>query len=477
MFGDGKANLSLTRSSGLRLPKSWRWLLLIIFIEAAVVLTIGLPLVMSEGPWGHFVWPGVVPDVVVLLTAPIVVYAATSLVRQQHRERSAASRTARLMDTVLSTSREWLWAVGPDGRFTFSGPACLELTGYEPSELLGRHIRLVLDSGDLTDALQPAPSSAGTSTKSDGLVTVCRHRNGCTVLVEVSGRPLTDERGRYGGFEGTIRALDAAAAQAFAAAETRARVEAMITDRTLLTAFQPIRDLASGSVLGAEALTRFLSSPGISPEVWFVEAASVGLDVELEILALETALEAAEGLPLHIYVAVNLSPRACLDRRLPKILENSPIPTRRIVLEVTEHHQVVDYATLAAALTPLRRSGLRIAVDDAGAGFASMRHILWLKPDFIKLDRDIIAGIDTDPGQRALGAAMVGFATEINAALVAEGIETAAELTSVTALGMATGQGYLLGRPSVKPEDWTLWAEKRPDQGWSQTTTRPTAAD
>jgi EAL domain-containing protein (putative c-di-GMP-specific phosphodiesterase class I) len=156
---------------------------------------------------------------------------------------------------------------------------------------------------------------------------------------------------------------------------------------------------------------------------------------------------------------VNLSPRACLDRRLPTILENSSIRARRIVLELTERHQVIDYETLAAALAPLRSSGLRIAVDDAGAGFASMRHVLQLRPDLIKLDRNIIAGIDTDPGQRALGAAMVGFATEIDAGLVAEGIETEAELTSVTTLGMTAGQGYLLGRPSVRPEDWALWCE------------------
>lgn len=128
---------------------------------------------------------------------------------------------------------------------------------------------------------------------------------------------------------------------------------------------------------------------------------------------------------------------------------------------MTERHEVLDYEPLATALSPLRRAGLRIAVDDAGAGFASMRHILELKPDLIKLDRDIIAGIDTDPGQRALGAAMVGFATEIGAGLVAEGIETDAELEMVARLGMGTAQGYLLGRPSTEPEDWAQWRERR----------------
>jgi EAL domain-containing protein (putative c-di-GMP-specific phosphodiesterase class I) len=142
---------------------------------------------------------------------------------------------------------------------------------------------------------------------------------------------------------------------------------------------------------------------------------------------------------------------------LAAAIVDSAVPPRRIVLEVTERQEVGDYAPLAAALAPLRRAGLRIAVDDAGAGFASMRHILQLKPDLIKLDREIIAGIDGDPAQRALGAAMVGFACEIGAVLVAEGIETEAELAAVTKLGMTAAQGYLLGRPSLRPEDWVSW--------------------
>lgn len=123
-------------------------------------------------------------------------------------------------------------------------------------------------------------------------------------------------------------------------------------------------------------------------------------------------------------MALNLSPLACLDPRLRVLLTDSGIPGRRIVLEVTERHQVEDYELLAAALSPLRRSGLRVAVDDAGAGFASMRHILQLRPDLIKLDREIISGIDTNNAQQALVAAMVRFASEIGAVLVAEGIET-----------------------------------------------------
>lgn len=430
---------------------------MIIGVEAGVALSIRVPLLFGQQPWAGFPGPVWIPDLLALLLVPVVVYVAWRLVQQQRRERSEAAKASHLLDTVLTTSREWLWATGPDGRFTFSSPACRDLTGYEPVELLGRHFSLVIEPGDLAAAQRNRQGREDADGAWSGLVTVCRHKDGARVIVDVSGRPLRDAAGREKGFEGTSRALDAGAVDALASGEVRSRVEAVLASRTLLTAFQPIRSLDTGAMIGAEALTRFLSAPGISPEVQFAEAASVGLSLELEILALETALTAAQGPPASVYVAVNVSPAVCLDRRLAGVLEGSGIPARRIVLEVTERHRVEDYGPLAAALAGLRRGGVRIAVDDAGAGFASMRHILQLRPDLIKLDRDIIAGIDTDPGQRALGGAMVGFAREIGAVLVAEGIETGGELDAVTTLGMCSGQRYLLGRPSVRPEDWAHW--------------------
>jgi EAL domain-containing protein (putative c-di-GMP-specific phosphodiesterase class I) len=224
-----------------------------------------------------------------------------------------------------------------------------------------------------------------------------------------------------------------------------------------MAAFQPIHSLSTGAVIGAEGLTRFVSSPVRSPEAWFADAASIGRGPDLEFLAMETALLGALKLPPELYVAVNVSPSTCLDPRLGGILQRSGLPMRRIVVELTEHCAVANYEPLAAALGPLRQSGLRVAVDDACAGFASMRHIVQLRPDMIKLDRTIIAGIDTDPAQRALGMAMVSFATEIGASLIAEGIETDTELAIVTELGMNAGQGYLLGRPSLRSEEWSRW--------------------
>jgi EAL domain-containing protein (putative c-di-GMP-specific phosphodiesterase class I) len=207
--------------------------------------------------------------------------------------------------------------------------------------------------------------------------------------------------------------------------------------------------LGTGEVVGVEALTRIIGPPFRSVDQWFTDAESIGRGLELEFLALKMALAAAAGLPAHVYVAVNLSPSACLDVRLSGIVRKSGLRPERIVVELTERSPVADYARLTAALAPLRSAGVRIAIDDVGAGFSSMRHILRLNPELIKLDRSIVAGVDTNPGQKALLAAMLSFSSHIGAGLVAEGIETSSELATLAELGVKTGQGYLLGRPSV----------------------------
>lgn len=236
-----------------------------------------------------------------------------------------------------------------------------------------------------------------------------------------------------------------------------ARIEAVLKGRMLMTAFQPIHDFAIGGVVGAEALTRFVSTGSDTAEDWFAGARDMRLGSDLEFAALESALTAAKELPDHLYVAVKLSPSTCLDPLLAGLLERSGIAPERIVLELTEALTNEQPAALVAALAPLRRCGVRLAVDHAGSYFASMRHIRDLRPDIIKLDRNLIAGIDTDNLRHALGEAMVGFAEQIGAVTVAQGIETSAELAAVTDLGMAAGQGYLLGRPTTLRADWNCW--------------------
>ncbi|MET1065940.1 MAG: EAL domain-containing protein [Arthrobacter sp.] len=383
-----------------------------------------------------------------LLLGTAFLHACWLLLREHHRDRSAASRTTQLVDALLT--REFLWAIGPGGRFTFSSPASLELLGYHPSELVGRPCSLVIDLNDLRAArAHPAAESA--------LVLLARHKDGSRVLVEVSGGPGTGRTGRPSGFEGLGHRLDGQTERNLIAARARVRIDDVLATRTLVTAFQPIYSLETRTVIGAEALTRIVSSPVRPPETWFAEAASVGRGLDLEFLAMETALRAAGQLPENLYVAVNLSPEACLDPRLSDILVGCGLPAWRIVIELTERAAVTEYGPLLLALAELRQSGLRIAVDDAGAGFASMRHILQLKPDLIKLDRSIIAGIHEDRCKSALGAALVSFAEATSAKLVAEGVETQAELSAVAELGIDSAQGYFLGTPSVSTAEWLGW--------------------
>ena len=235
------------------------------------------------------------------------------------------------------------------------------------------------------------------------------------------------------------------------------RVEAVLKDRMLITAFQPIHDLANGGVVGAEALTRFVSTGSDAAEDWFAGARDVRLGSDLEFASLESALTAAKDLPESLYVALKLSPSTCLDPLLAGLLERSGIPPERIVLELTEALTSEQPAAIVAALAPLRRNGVRLAVDHAGSYFSSIRHIRHLRPEIIKLDRALIAGIDTDTLRHALGEALVGLAEQIGAVAIAQGIETCAELAAVTDLGMAAGQGYFLGRPTTLRADWNAW--------------------
>jgi EAL domain-containing protein (putative c-di-GMP-specific phosphodiesterase class I) len=227
--------------------------------------------------------------------------------------------------------------------------------------------------------------------------------------------------------------------------EKRVRVAALIERADLSIAYQPICDMASGDVVGFECLSRFSGAPQRGPDRWFAEAAEVGLGAELELTAIRMALSALSLLPDTTYLAVNVSPETIRRGDLHTAFVG--LPAHRIVVEVTEHAQISDYDEIRAPLESLRRRGIRLAVDDAGAGYASLRHILNLRPDLIKLDMGLTRNISLDPARRALASALITFAKETQSQIIAEGVETAAELATLRALGADKAQGYHLGRP------------------------------
>ena len=223
------------------------------------------------------------------------------------------------------------------------------------------------------------------------------------------------------------------------------RIEDVLDNEDIEIIFQPIIDLTTSSLAGHEALARFGAAPVRPPNEWFAEAEGVGLGGPLEMLAVRSALQQVDHLPDHTYVSINVAPATAIHPELAELLE--PYHDR-VVVELTEHDQVEQYDQLRAALERLRRAGIRIAIDDAGSGYASLKHILRLNPDIIKLDIDLTRDIHRDRARRALAAALVAFADSIGASITAEGIETVDELDTVRELGISCGQGYYLGRPA-----------------------------
>ena len=213
--------------------------------------------------------------------------------------------------------------------------------------------------------------------------------------------------------------------------------------------FQPIYSLTGGDVVAVEALTRFDSDPYRTPDVWFAEATTVGLGNELELVTMRAALAAANDLPAEISLSLNASPSVLADRRFLELLDTHP--TRPIIVEVTEHAIIDDYSRLDLVRAALRARGIRLAVDDAGAGFASLRHIVRLAPDIIKLDTALTHGVQHDPVRRCLADCLIRFAEQTGSTLLAEGLEEDADLAIWMQLGAHAAQGYLLARPDTAP--------------------------
>lgn len=234
----------------------------------------------------------------------------------------------------------------------------------------------------------------------------------------------------------------------------RKNTESVLYEDLLSVVWQPIFSLRDGSIKGIESLARFQTTPARPPDLWFREAASVGLASILEERAIEQSLQVLQTTPAPLYIACNVSADTICAGILKDVFQHRPL--KRIVLEITEHDTVRDYQRLLAFLRPYREQGLRIAVDDAGAGFANFRHILNLRPDIIKLDLSLTRNIDQDASRQALVSGVIRFAQEMGSELVAEGVETETELCALQALGVDSAQGYLRYKPMRFDEVSTL---------------------
>ncbi len=242
-----------------------------------------------------------------------------------------------------------------------------------------------------------------------------------------------------------------------------------LTGEGVVSHFQPIVDLYRGTVIGYEALVRFQGYPVPDPAQWFAAARRHGRAPQLEALALSTALDSRPDLPSNTFLALNVGPDVLDHPDVLAVWERHPDLTG-VVIELTEHARIDSYELLEPALDRLRDAGALIAIDDAGAGYAGLQHLIGIRPHIIKLDRQLVSGVDRDETKHALVEMISTFASRIDACVLAEGIEQLGELDAVVGLGVPMAQGYLLGRPGppwsdVDSEGAGLLRGRVPTQG------------
>ena len=378
-----------------------------------------------------------------LLTGIVTGWSAEQL-------REARTRQSQLADAI----GDLVCVVDAQARYLYVSAAAEELLGYASAEMVGTSVydhlhpddvRTVgADLSSLMHGGSPPQRSVYRLRRADGryawLETVTRVKRTRGEVVELlcSSRDVTQREVERLASEEDDDLL-------------RRQVQQVLDDRGIEPVFQPIVDLATGQTIGYEALARFPANAERPPDVWFGQASRVGLGDELELLAIECALEQFGSLPDGVWMSVNASPRTLAAPRLLDVI--GAVPPERLIIELTEHAEIIDYESFNVGTTGLRALGIRLAVDDAGAGFASLRHILDIRPDVIKLDMTLTRHIDRDPARRALATALHGFAGTLNATVIAEGIEDRSELDELLVLGIDQGQGYFLGRPEPLPRD------------------------
>lgn len=236
---------------------------------------------------------------------------------------------------------------------------------------------------------------------------------------------------------------------------SRQEIELILQEQALDIVLQPVFDLQRNCIVGCEALTRFRHSKGHTPDWWFAAAHHVGLGLELELLAVRCALALLSQIPARLRMSVNAGPNVILSPEFLTLIRSSD--PARITVELTEHEPVSDYAELKSVLNALRADGVMLSMDDTGSGYAGLTHLLELQPELIKLDRQMVVGVDSDPVRQALTKALVTFAAAIGSVVIAEGIERSQEADCLRALGIERVQGYLFGRP-MAPADFASFA-------------------
>ena len=227
-------------------------------------------------------------------------------------------------------------------------------------------------------------------------------------------------------------------------APQRSEIQRILDERAIEPLYQPVASLTTGRLIGYEALARFPDAPDRPPSTWFAQANACGLGPELEAAAIEAALQ-TPGRPPGTHLAVNVSPSALSTDAVKRVI---PDDLSDVIIELTEHEVYVGDSLLADSLAQLRERGARIAIDDAGAGYAGLKQVMWVRPDIVKLDLDLTRAIHSDPVRMALVESLVRFARRVGATVCAEGVENHDDIEALSNLDVPCGQGYAIGRPA-----------------------------
>jgi PAS domain S-box-containing protein len=343
-----------------------------------------------------------------------------------------------------------LCIAGVDGYFKAVNQAWSEALGYEDGELLQRPFVDFVHPDDRRATIAAAKRVANGS-KLVQFRNRYRCKDGTYKWLAWSASPALSDGSTYAvARDVTSEVVTEVSVQQHCDAQ-RTRVLSVMSENAVRPVFQPIVNIGTLQVGGYEALSRFdlASGAGGTPDQWFAAAAEAGLRSQLEIHAIRKAVAHAYQLPPAAFLSLNASPETLLREDFSRMVEE--LHGECVIVEVTEHSAVEDYEPLQRAINRLRGHGVRLAIDDAGAGFASLKHIVHLLPEFIKLDLFLIRNIHEDPVKRAVVAGMLGVAQQIGGKVIAEGVETADELRVLRELGVEWVQGFYFGRPGPLP--------------------------
>jgi PAS domain S-box-containing protein len=364
----------------------------------------------------------------------------------------AAAALEPLPGSIADHLGDMISAHAPDGTYRYVSAASKELLGYAPDELIGES---AYDYFHPDDAAKVAVAHRGALQGAPFTVSYrLRRKDNEYVWVETTTGVVDDpDTGEINEIVCSTRPLsDRRAVERLTSDEYRQsldRIQTVLDQEGISPVYQPVYDLETGRVVACEALARFPEEPERGPDRWFAEAWEVGLGVPLELLAVRLAAEALQQLPEGISLCINASPPTIFSDRFLECLGGH---ADRVTVELTEHLQVENYEGFTAKLAPLREAGGNVAIDDFGAGYASLRHILKVRPEWIKLDISLTERIDENQIAHALATSLVSFADEVGVRVVAEGIETDEQLEALLEIGFRYGQGFYFGVPAPLDE-------------------------